>query len=57
MKPPSDQGCQYREHEGQSMCHKVCDPGETLCPFHRLMTSHNLKEEKSAVKTPRGYSE
>jgi hypothetical protein len=52
-------GCQYRQHEGESTCNKICDPGQTLCPFHLLLTTHELQEAKSpqSFKTPRGYTE
>jgi hypothetical protein len=71
MKPidnddPTSEGCQYREHKGESTCNKICDPGQTLCPFHLLITStrpsdgptaKRMREATRPVKTPRGYTE
>jgi hypothetical protein len=61
------QGCQYREHAGESTCNKVCDRGETLCPFHKLLADHTtskdgptaerMREATRSTKTPRAYTE
>lgn len=60
------EGCQYREHEGESTCNKVCDRGETFCPFHKLLVNHAAKDGPTAgrmreatrpIQTPRGYTE
>lgn len=59
-------GCQYRENPAASRCNKLCDPGQRLCPYHLLLSSHEPKDGPTAermrqatrpVKTPRGYSE
>lgn len=64
-------GCQYREHDDEGTCNKVCDPGQRFCPHHLLfMATSGSKEpnwrEKTtkdggiqwtALKTPRGYQE
>lgn len=51
----SEQGCMYREHTNGPMCNKVCDPGQTLCPHHLLLTTQQTKAD--TAKTPRGYQE
>lgn len=54
------EGCQYREHEGQSTCKKVCSPGYQLCPYHQLLTCQTGAELNTVTKTyqiPRGYQE
>jgi hypothetical protein len=51
-------GCTYREHKGTSTCNKLCDAGETLCPFHLLLTSKQTNDStRKADQTPRGYRE
>lgn len=63
MSDDNPHGCQYREHKLQTACHKVCDPGQTLCPFHLLLTSEDgptaerMRQATRLVKTPRGYTE
>jgi hypothetical protein len=55
-----EQGCQYREHEGQSTCNKLCNPGETLCPYHQILTAEagaELDTVTKTYKTPRGYQQ
>lgn len=54
------QACQYREHEHQSTCNKVCNPGYVLCPFHQLLTCQTGAELNTVTRTyqtPRGYQE
>lgn len=54
------QGCEYREHEGQSRCHKLCELGQTLCPYHRLLiqqTGAELNTITQTYQTPRAYRE
>lgn len=54
------EGCRYREHEGESTCNKVCSPGQTLCPYHQLLTTQTGAELNTLRKTyqiPRGYQE
>jgi len=31
------QGCQHKEQAGETTCNKICDAGETLCPYHKLL--------------------
>ncbi len=58
-------GCVYRDHPGTATCNKICDAGQTLCPFHLLLTtsSHDktteerMREATRPLKTPRGYQE
>jgi hypothetical protein len=30
-------GCSHREHEGTATCSKLCNPGDKLCPHHKLL--------------------
>ena len=59
MSELNPHGCQYREHKDGVECHKVCDPGQSLCPFHLMLTSHDAEQGKEprAMKTPKGYTE
>lgn len=68
MNDETSAGCQHREHEGATRCNKLCDPDQTLCPFHKLLlTSHGrpkdgpvaerMREATRPLKTPRGYQE
>ena len=57
-------GCLYRDHFGAAACNKICDDGQTLCPFHLLLTSpehktteQRMREATRPTKTPRGYEE
>jgi hypothetical protein len=58
-------GCIYRDHAGAAHCNKICDPDQTLCPFHLLITSHptdktteeRMREATRPTKTPRAYQE
>lgn len=43
------EGCQHREHELETTCNKVCDPGHTLCPYHLLLAQ---SEGRLCVETP-----
>lgn len=59
-----DTGCQHQENDGASKCNKVCDPGQTLCPFHRLLADNPPDTTKAkppktvqSFKTPRAYRE
>jgi len=59
-----DTGCQHREHEGASLCNKVCDRGQTRCPFHRLLaesetnpTSAKPPRSARSYQMPRAYRE
>lgn len=58
------QGCTHREHKGAAACNKLCDPGQDLCPFHKLLADNresptNPKPPQPARthKTPRAYSQ
>ena len=56
------QGCTHREHKGAAACHKLCEPGQELCPFHRLLAENKTSSRKppqtaTTHKTPRAYSQ
>jgi hypothetical protein len=59
MPPETRKGCEYKKRDFDPPCNKVCDPGETLCPHHKLLTEHAKaqKQAKADDKTPRGYQE
>jgi nitrite reductase/ring-hydroxylating ferredoxin subunit len=56
-------GCIHLTYPGGSPCRKVCDPGETMCPHHRLLFDAKMgeaarKAPKSVavpLRTPKGY--
>ena len=57
-------GCEYREHKGVLQCKKLCDPGQTMCPHHLLLTQAKAGQRKPiarvesrASNTPRAYQE
>jgi len=53
-------GCNHRESEHETTCNKVCNPGETLCPYHKLLTQQTGAELNTVTKTyqtPRAYRE
>lgn len=55
MTATERKGCIYIEHPHGPNCNKVCDPGENLCPHHKLLTS--AAQVKTEAKTPRAYQE
>jgi hypothetical protein len=60
------QGCRHLEQEG-GHCNKVCDAGQTLCPYHLLSVQAQAGKRKPPAaaaedgnrrfRTPRGYDE
>ena len=63
MADETPAGCQHQENPAASKCNKLCDPGETLCPYHLLLAAVELDAEKrkpqpaQTYKTPRAYLE
>lgn len=41
-------GCQYREHDGEAPCNKLCDAGQEFCPHHLLL----LIEKRTGAHEP-----
>ena len=37
MRQATRPGCSHREHEHTAPCNKLCEPGETQCPYHQLL--------------------
>lgn len=56
-------GCTYTERKGTPPCNKMCDPEQTLCPYHLLIVKAKADAKKPVAKeppprshrTPRGY--
>jgi hypothetical protein len=66
MSDETPAGCQHRDHKLETTCNKVCDPGQTLCPHHLMLsqecppdgpTAERMRQASRPVKTPKGYTE
>lgn len=60
MSDETPAGCQHRDHPTAGKCNKLCDAGETLCPYHRLLEMTAAQPDQKPAqtyKTPRAYRE
>lgn len=64
MSDETPAGCLHRDHPAAARCNKLCDAGETFCPYHLLLQAVELDAAKrkpaqaaQTYKTPRAYRE